>query len=125
MQQEVALNDIVHSLLEERILVDDPEWDTFAVLVSITPGVADMTAFRYRASGPGKPTPVRGTKFDLFRRLQAETAAPDGTTWQVCIIRIDRNTRQANAEFVYAEDAERWRVTPASRDRIAEALRAP
>src|SRR5262245_29166857 len=123
MERESTLNAIVHSLLEERVLVDDPEWDTVSVLVSITPGVADMTAFRFTASGPGKPTPVRSPRFDLFRRLQGETAAPDGMMWQVCIIRLDRDSRRAGVEFVYGDDAEQWRVTPASRERIGAALR--
>jgi len=123
MEREATLNDIVHSLLEERTLVDDPDWDTLSVMVAITPGVADMTAFRYTARAPGKPTPVRSPRFDLFRRLQADTAAPDGTTWQVCIIRLERATREASVDFVYGDDAEQWRITPASRDRIGEALR--
>jgi hypothetical protein len=123
MEREAALNEIVHSLFEEPALVDDPEWDTFSVLASITPTVADMTAFRYTVRGPGKPTRVRSPRFDLFRRLQAATTAPDGMTWQVCIVRLDRATRQANVDFVYGHDAEQWRITPASRERLAEALR--
>jgi hypothetical protein len=123
MEREEALNEIVHSLLEERELVDDPEWNTFAVLARIGPDVSEMSAFRYAGDERGKPTPLRKTRFDLFRRLRAATAAADGMTWQVCIIRIERDTRAVSVDFVYGEDADQWRMTPASSGRIAEALR--
>ena len=122
MSKEEALNTIIHSVLEERALVEDPEWDTFAMLVSIAPGVSEMTAFRYVGDGPGKPTPLWATRFNLFRDLQAATAAADGSM-EVCPIRIERDRREASVNFVYGADAERWRITPATFARIAEQLR--
>jgi hypothetical protein len=123
MEQEEALNNIVHSLLEERALVDDPEWDGFAVIASITPSVSDMTAFRYTGDGPGKPTPLRATKFDQFRRLQEATLQPDGTAWEVAIIKIDRDSKRFVANFVYSDEAELWRIRPDTAARIAENAR--
>jgi hypothetical protein len=123
VSKEEALNAIIHSVLEERALVEDPEWDTFAMVVSIAPDVSEMTAFRYVGEAPGKPTPLRATRFNLFRDLQAETAAVDGSLWEVCTIRIERDRRDASVSLVYGADAERWRITPATYARIAEQLR--
>lgn len=123
MEQAEALNTIVHSLLEERSLVDDPEWDSFAVLVSITPGVAEMTAYRYTGDGPGKPTPVRDTGFQLFRDLQEATSSADGKAWEICIIKIERDSRKGAVNFVYGDEAQLWKVTPENASRIAENLR--
>jgi hypothetical protein len=123
MEQEEALNNVVHSLLEERALVEDPEWDSFAVITSITPSVSDMTAFRYANDQPGKPTPVRGTKFDQFRQLQEATLRPDGTAWEIAIIKIDRDSKRFVVNFVYSDEAELWRVTPDTAPRIAENAR--
>ncbi len=123
MQQEEALNTIVHSLLEEQALVGDPDWDSFAVIVSITPAVSEMTAYRYAGEGPGKPTPVRATGFQRFRDLQAATTGPDGATWEVCIIKVERDTKRGSVNFVYSPEAELWRVTPESAQRIAENAR--
>jgi hypothetical protein len=123
VNKEEALNTIIQSVLEERVLVEDPEWDTFAMLVSIAPDVSEMTAFRYTGDGLGKPTPLRATRLNLFRDLQAATAAADGSQWEVCTIRIERDRREARVNFVYGEDAEQWRITPATFARIAEQLR--
>jgi hypothetical protein len=123
VQQEEALNTIVHSLLEEQALVDDPDWDSFAVIVSITPAVSEMTSYRYSGDGPGKPTPVRATGFQLFRDLQAATAGPDGETWEVCIIKVERDTKRGSVNFVYSPEAELWQVTPESAQRVAENAR--
>ncbi len=123
MQQEEALNTIVHSLLEEQALVDDPGWDSFAVIVSITPAVSEMTAYRYAGEGPGKPTPVRATGFSLFRDLQTATTGPDGETWEVCIIKVERDTKRGSVNFVYSPEADLWRATPETAQRIAENAR--
>jgi hypothetical protein len=123
VQQEEALTRVVHSLLEEQRLVDDPDWDSLSVVASITPTVSDLTAYRYSGDEPGKPTPLRATRFELFRDLQESTTAPDGTAWEICIIKVDRDTKRGSANFVYSAEAELWRVTPESAERIAENAR--
>jgi hypothetical protein len=123
VHQEEALSRIVHSLLEEQPLVDDPDWDSLSVVASITPTVSDLTAFRYSGEEPGTPTPLRGTRFELFRDLQESTTAPDGAAWEICIVKIDRDTKRGSANFVYSAEAELWRVTPASAERVAENAR--
>jgi hypothetical protein len=121
--QEQVLDTIISSLLEERALVDDPEWDSFALVASITPEVAEMTAYRYTADGPPKPTPVRATPFHLFRQLQAATTTPDGDMWEICIVKIDRDSKRGSVNFVYGDEAQLWRVTPETVQRIAEDAR--
>ena len=123
VQQEEALNTIVHSLLEEPALVEDPDWDGFALIASITPTVSDMTAYRYVGDQAGKPTPVRSTRFQLFRDLQDATTEADGTPWEICIIKIDRDSKRGAANFVYPGEADLWRVTPESAQRVAENAR--
>lgn len=117
------MNTLVHTLLEERALVDDPDWDTFAVITSLGESVSDMSAYRYVGDGPGKPTPLVDTRFQLFRDLQEATAPPDGEPWEIAIIKIDRDSRRGAANFVYPAEADLWRVTPESIGRIAEAAR--
>ena len=123
MQQEEALNAIVHAVLEERALVEDPDWDTFVVIASITAAVSDMAAYRYSGDGPGKPTPLMNTGFQSFRDLQAAMTPPDGEPWEIAIIKIDRDTKRGSANFVYSAEADLWRITPESASRIAEAAR--
>jgi hypothetical protein len=123
MDKEEALSAILHSVLEEPNLVNDSEWDAFAMLVVLKPDVSEMTAFRYRRSEPGKPTPLRATRFNLFRNLQAATTAPDGTSWQACIVRIERDSRRYSVDFFHGDDADQWQITPAGYARIAQAIR--
>jgi hypothetical protein len=117
------LNTILESLLEEQVLVDDPDWDTVAVLAEVAPAVVSLTAYRYTGDGSAQPTPLRGTKLQLFKDHQAATAAPDGTRWQVCIVKVDRDSARVAVSYVYGDEAEQWTITPATFQHIAEQLR--
>jgi hypothetical protein len=123
VQQEEALNALVHTLLEEQALVNDPDWDTFAAIAAVTSTVSEMTAYRYAGDAPGKPTRLRATKLQNFRDLQEATTPPDGDPWEIAIIKIDRDSGRGSANFVYPAEADLWRVTPESAARIAEAAR--
>ena len=124
MDQAEIINSIVESLLEEPALVDDPHWDSFALVASVTPEVADMSAYRYAGAGLGQPTPVRNTSLGLFRDLRAETLGPNDQPWDVCIVKIDRDTARGSVNFVYGEEeAAIWRINPANPRQLAENLR--
>ncbi len=123
MESEEILNTIVQSLLEEPALTDDPEWDSVAVLSSVTPEVADVSAFRYSGTQSGKATPIRTTPLRLFRDLQEATQGPDDQSWTVCIIKIERDSARGSVNFVYGEDAEIWKITPANLRHVVENMR--
>lgn len=123
MEQEQALNTIVHALLEEPALVEDAEWDTFSVLAALTDEVAELTAYRYGEGRRPQPTPLTATNFDLFRELRQATAAPDGSSWEVCIIKVQRDTGKGSVNFVYHDEAPLWKLGPDTVARIAEDLR--
>jgi hypothetical protein len=117
------LSTITHEVLEERAVVDDPKWDTLTVLATVTPEMVGMTAYRYTHAGPGLPTPLRGTDLQRFRDLRAATAAPDGTRWEMCIIKIDRDSARVAVNFVYGDQADQFRITPDSVREVTERLR--
>ena len=54
MDQAEIVHSIVGSLLEEQALVDDPEWDTVAVVATVTPDYSGMTAYRYAGEHAGR-----------------------------------------------------------------------
>ena len=111
MDQAEIVNSIVDSLLEEQALVDDPEWDSVAVVASVTPEYADMTAYRYTGDAAGRATPLRSTK------------GPNDQTWEVCIVKIERDSARGSVNFVYPDEASIWRIDPADPRRLAENLR--
>lgn len=123
MAQEETLTKIVESVLGEPSLAEDPDWDTVAVLATVSPDAVDVSTWRYSDAGRGVPTQVRQTDLQLFRELQASTAGPDGERWAVCIIKVERDTGQGSVNFVYEDDAELWAVTPATLSTLVENLR--
>jgi hypothetical protein len=123
MDQTEIVNTIVGSLLEERALVDDPRWDSVAVLATVTPHYADLTAYRYTGAEAGTATPLTGTEHQLFRDLQEATKGPDDKTWEVCIVKIERDTARGSVNFVYSDEASIWQIDPADPARLAENLR--
>ena len=123
MDQAEIVNSIVGSLLEERSLVDDPQWDSVAVLATVTPDYADLTAYRYAGGGAGQATLVSDTDHQLFRDLQEATKGPDDQAWEVCILKIERDTARGAINFVYPDEAPIWQIDPADPTRLAENLR--
>ena len=51
------------------------------------------------AIDPGKPTPVRATKFQHFRDLQEATTRTRWHPWEIAIIKIDRDSRRGVGEL--------------------------
>lgn len=124
MEQEEILTNIIESLLDEQALVDDPDWDTLAVVASVSPSVTELSAYRYTGAGKGKPTPIRATHLKLFRDLQEATAGPNGELWRVGIVKIERDSRRGSVNFVYGEDESAiWKITPTTLERVVEDLR--
>jgi hypothetical protein len=115
-----ALNDVLHGLLEEPALVNDPDWDSVAVVANVTDESTQLNAYRYTSDGPPTPTPLNDPdRFDRFEALRDAS----GEKWQVCIVKIDRDSRKGVANFVYGDDAALWTVTPENFRQVAENLR--
>jgi len=123
MDQAEIVNAIVGSLLEERALVEDPEWDSVAVVTSVTPDCVDMTAYRYAGDAAGRATPLNSPEHQLFRDLQEATRGPDEQTWEVCIVKVERDRARGSVNFVYPREAGTWRIDPTDPRRLAETLR--
>lgn len=123
MDETEIMNNIVGSLLEEQALVEDPEWDSFALVAAVGPDGARLTAYRYRDDEPGQPTPIDATSPGMFRDLQQATLGPNDEPWRVCIVKIERDTARGSVNFVYGEDAEIWRINPANPQLLPENLR--
>ena len=82
-----------------------------------------MTAYRYTGDAAGRATPLRSTKHQLFRDLQDATKGPNDQTWEVCIVKIERDSARGSVNFVYPDEASIWRIDPADPRRLAENLR--
>lgn len=60
-----------------------------------------------------------GARLDELR----EASRSDGERpWTVCAIQLQRAGGRLHADFVY-EDAQQWRITPETRDGVAERAR--
>ena len=98
-------------------------WDGYALIAYYHGSVSQLNGFRYRAGSPGEPaTPEAFELEDRIDELREATRVGDKPAWRACVFRIDRGTGKATADFVY-DEAERWRVTPATAADIAERAR--
>lgn len=117
-----ALNTLIQSLLAEPDLAGD-DWDAFALLATVAPESSSMSLYRYVAAAPPKPTPIRSTGHGPLLDVHAATAAPDGTSWRVLILKFHRASGRGDVDFAYGDDAESWRITPTTLPDIVERLR--
>jgi hypothetical protein len=123
MEPSAAIDRIFDSLLAEPALAE-PEWDYLAVIAEITPGSAELAVFRYAGDQPARMTPITDLSLlDRFIELREATTAPDGGQWQVCVLRLERDTAKAKLTYVYPADAPEWSVTPETFAQVAEAAR--
>lgn len=100
----------------------DSAWDTFGMVAELSEGRTAITAYRYTTEGP--PVPSRPPQvYDLVEQLRAGTRGPNGETWDVLLVKIDRATGGLVMDFVAGADADRWRINPQNIDRLPEALR--
>lgn len=98
------------------------EWDTFALAAEVTDDSCAMTAYRYTSGGP--PVSVEPPESDDdFWDLRDATHGPNGETWEVAVVKVDRATMGLVTEFYSGQDADRFRLAPETMETIAEALR--
>ena len=131
MSAEAILSAIVDDILELPVLVADKRWDAYVTVVELTDDTVAASAFRYTADRPPIPSPAPRdlgafTRLrDAMHAMHAMQSDASHHPWTVCIVHIDRDTARSTVDFVYPEEAERWRVDPSTYGRIAEALRRP
>jgi hypothetical protein len=55
--------------------------------------------------------------------LQQAALARDGSTWEVCIMQIQRGSGHFAARFIAADEADDWRVTPTNAAEVSRRAR--
>lgn len=115
----------IGELLLRDIATAGHDLDGYALIADYTDGARRLSGFGYRegrapvAATPKNETDTIGARLDELRgATQLEGKAP----WKVCVIQLRRAGGQLHAEFVY-EDAVQWRVTPETREAVAERAR--
>lgn len=102
--------------------LSEPEWDTFAVLGDVADDRVAVSAYTYTESGP--PVPIRPPQdFDLFSALRDGTRGPDGTAWDVVVVKFHRDTAGLVMDFHSGAAAEPFRIRPENMDTLPEAIR--
>ena len=124
-EQAAAMSELSQAMVGEILTMpdlSDPEWDTYAMVAEVDDFSVRVTAYRYPAAGPPKPTRPPAVA-DLVRELRNRTRGRNGATWDVAVLKIHRDTAQLAIDFVSGADAEIWRITPTNIDNLPELAR--
>ena len=100
----------------------DPDWDTYSLVAEVSDDAVAMSCYRYAASGPPISTP-EPEDTDLYWDLRDAMRGPDGSTWDVALVKIRRDGMDLVLDFLSGADADRWRVTPENMEHLPESLR--
>lgn len=117
-----AMNAVVAEILNHDDLVDDPDWDSYALVAEVGDDAEIMSAFRYTESGPPVPSKTLLDSRPL-RILRDANRGVDGQQWRVCIVKIHRDTAQVTWDFLAGDDATPWEVTTDNYQNLAHGLR--
>lgn len=114
----------IGELLLRDIATAGHELDGYALIADYSDGVRRISGFGYReGQAPVAATPkieadTIGARLDELR----EATRTDGQPWTVCVIQLRRAGGKLHADFVY-EEAAQWRITPETREAVAERAR--
>ncbi len=124
MDSAEIINNIIAVLLKEPVFLE-PNWDAMTVIVDVSLATTSIQAYRYKPGQLAKPTQIKENAklFRLFRNLQQVTAGPQDQFWQVCLVKIERDTAKGKVEFFYGEDANQWYISAENFKQVSEALR--
>lgn len=98
------------------------DWDAYALVGEVGDDRVAITGYRYTWSGPPVPTPIPMI-YDLLGELRDTSRAADGTTWDVVVMKIRRDTGALTMDVMSGDAADAWRVSPATLGGLPEALR--
>lgn len=120
-----ALVRALGELLVRDIATAGHALDGYALIADYTDGARRLSGFGYRdGQAPVAATPKTETDTICARldELRAATQVDGQAPWNVCVIQLQRAGGRLHAEFVY-ENAAQWRVTPQTREAVAELAR--
>ena len=116
----------IGELLLRDIATAGHDLDGYALIASYaTNGARRIAGFGYRdgepprAATPKTDVDTLGAGLDALREATAVDGAP---RWTACVIQLVREGGRLHAQFAY-EDADRWELTPATLDAVAERAR--
>ncbi len=115
----------IGELLLRDIATSGHDLDGYALIADYTDGARRLSGFGYRdgeapmAATPKTEADTIGARLDGLREA---TRADGEGPWTVCVIQLQRAGGRLHADFVYG-DAQQWRITPQTRDAVAERAR--
>ena len=119
------MSELTQALAQEILAMpalSGPDWDAYALVGEVGDDRVAITGYRYTWSGPPVPTPVPMV-YDLLGELRDTTRAPDGSAWDVVLVKLRRDTGSLAIDYVSGDAADAWRISPATLDGLPEALR--
>lgn len=117
------LHEFVGCLLDEPAIAGDATWDTLALIGTVEDGVRSMEAWRF-SEQKATPTPLRLPELSsALKVLHEHSSASDGRGWDMCILRLDRDTARTSTKFLVGDETEPWHISPDNLEAIVEALR--
>lgn len=122
MDKDALVLEIGRLIAGDRKVAARP-WDAYALVAWYGDGTSTLNGFRYSGDAPGEPATPEA--FDLEDRIDAlrEATRVDGREpWRACVVRLDKASGKASVDFAY-EDADAWRVTPATAADVARRAR--
>jgi hypothetical protein len=115
--------DIVRTVVNHDRL-SSYSWDSFSLIVQVSPGKVQMNGYRYIGDAPAQPTNVGSRHlFEDFVRLREELVSADGEKWEIAILKVENESGRYSMDFVSPQDAGSWRVNPSTFWRVAEAAK--
>ena len=122
MDKDALILEIGRLIVDDRKVAAQP-WDKYALVAWYGEGVSTLNGFRYVGDEPGQPaTPESFELEDRLDQLRAATSVDGREPWRACVVKLDRGSGKASVDFAY-EDADAWRVSPATAAEVARRAR--
>jgi hypothetical protein len=123
MDKDALIVEIGRLIAGDRKVAAHP-WDKYALVAWYGDGVSTLNGFRYVGRQTGQAaTPESFELEDRLEELRATTRRDGKDPWRACVVKLDRDSGKAVVDFAYDDDADRWRITPATAADIAERAR--
>ncbi|UGT44319.1 hypothetical protein LTV02_13380 [Nocardia yamanashiensis] len=99
------------------------DWSGITVVVAFGRGTSSLWGWVYTADGGWEGNmPDSWDVLERVAELRAAMSAQGDASWKSCLLQINRSDLVLRADFDY-KDEDRWNITVASLDQIAEELR--
>lgn len=122
MDKDALILEIGRLIVGDRKVAAQP-WDRYALVAWYGEGVSTLNGFRYVGDEPGQAaTPESFELEDRLDELRAATRVDGKQPWRACVVKLDRDSGKVSVDFAY-EDADAWRVSPATAAEVARRAR--